>query len=113
VLDQHYGQRVTQLLLLAQLRRLGIDISAGQLHNLLTQDREAFHRGKEEVLQAGLQVSSYVSMDDIGARHQGHNGCCLLIGSDRFACFYSSDSQSRLNFLEACGGRTPTRWSTR
>jgi hypothetical protein len=101
VLDQHHGQRVTQPLLLAQLRRLGVDISAGQLNNLLTQDREAFHREKEEVLQAGLQVSSYVGVDDTGARHQGHNGSCLLIGNDLFACFHSSDSKSRLNFLEA------------
>ncbi len=101
VLDQHHGQRVTQPLLLAQLRRLGIDISAGQLNNLLSQDRETFHREKEEVLQAGLQVSSYVGVDDTGARHQGHNGSCLLIGNDLFACFHSSDSKSRLNFLEA------------
>jgi hypothetical protein len=101
VLDQHHGQRVTQPLLLAQLRRLGIDISAGQLNNLLTQGQEVFHQEKEEVLQAGLQVSSYVGVDDTGARHQGHNGSCLLIGNDLFACFHSSDSKSRLNFLEA------------
>jgi hypothetical protein len=99
VLDQHHGQRVTQPLLLAQLRRLGIDISAGQLNNLLTQDKEAFHREKEEVLQAGLQVSPYVGVDDTGARHQGHNGSCLLIGNDLFAYFQSTDSKSRLNFL--------------
>lgn len=101
VLDQHHGQRVTQPLLLAQLRRLGLDLSAGQLHNLLTQDKEVFHQEKAEVLQAGLQASSYVGVDDTGARHQGHNGSCLLIGNDRFACFHSSDSKSRLNFLEA------------
>jgi hypothetical protein len=100
VLDQYYGQRVTQPLLLTQLRQLGIDISAGQLNNLLTQDKEAFHQEKEEVLQAGLQVSSYVGVDDTGARHQGHNGSCLHIGNDLFAYFHSSDSKSRLNFLE-------------
>ena len=49
-------------------------------------------RLKEEVLQAGLQVSSYVGVDDTGARHQGHNGSCLLIGHDLFACVHSSDS---------------------
>lgn len=100
VLDQYYGQRVTQPLLLTQLRQLGIDISAGQLNNLLTLDQEAFHQEKEEVLQAGLQVSSYVGVDDTGARHQGHNGSCLHIGNDLFAYFHSSDSKSRLNFLE-------------
>jgi hypothetical protein len=100
VLDQHHGQRVPQALLFAQLRRLGIDISAGQLNNLLTQDKERFHQEKAEVLQAGLQASTYVGVDDTGARHQGHNGSCLLIGNDRFASFHSSASKSRLNFLE-------------
>jgi hypothetical protein len=101
ILDQYHDQRVTQSLLLTQLRQVGIDISAGQLHNLLTRDRDAFHQEKEEVLQAGLQVSSYVGVDDTGARHQGHNGSCLHIGNDLFASFHSSDSKSRLNFLEA------------
>lgn len=100
VLDQHHGQRVPQGLLLAQLRRLGIDISAGQVNNILTQDKEAFHREKDEVLQAGLQASAHVGVDDTGARHQGHNGSCLLIGNERFAYFRSSESKSRLNFLE-------------
>jgi hypothetical protein len=100
VLDQHHGQRVPQGLLLAQLRRLGIDISAGQIHNILTQDREAFHREKDEVLQAGLLASTHVGVDDTGARHQGHNGSCLCIGNELFAYFRSSDSKSRLNFLE-------------
>jgi hypothetical protein len=100
VLDQHHGQRVTQPLLLAQLHRLGIDISAGQLHNILTQDKDVFHQEKAEVLQAGLQTSAYIGVDDTGARHRGHNGSCLLIGNDLFAYFHSSDSKSRLNFLE-------------
>jgi transposase IS66 family protein len=100
VLDQHHGQRVTQPLLLAQLRQLGMDISAGQVNNILTQDKETFHREKDEVLQTGLLVSPYVGVDDTGARHRGHNGSCLLIGNDLFAYFRSSDSKSRLNFLE-------------
>jgi hypothetical protein len=100
VLDQHYDQRVTQPLLLTQLRQLGVDISAGHLNNILTQDKETFHQEKEELLPTGLKVSSYVGVDDTGARHQGHNGSCLHIGNDLFAYFHSSDSKSRLNFLE-------------
>ena len=82
------------------MHHLGIDISAGQVNNILTRDKETFHCEKGEVLQAGLQVSSYVGVDDTGARHRGHNGSCLLIGNDLFAYFHSSDSKSRLNFLE-------------
>src|SRR5262249_51212872 len=100
-LHQYHHQRVTQPLLLEQLRQLGIDISAGQLNNLLTEGREAFHHEKEELLPAGLQVSSYIQVDDTGARHQGQTGFCTHIGNDLFASFESTDTKSRLSFLEA------------
>lgn len=100
VLHQHHHQRVTQPLLLEQLWQLGIDISAGQLNNLLTEDREVFHREKEELLPVALAVSSYIQVDDTGARHQGQTGYCTHIGNDLFAFFESSDNKSRLNFLE-------------
>ena len=52
------------------------------------------------MLPAGLEVSTYVQVDDTGARHQGRNGYCTHIGNDLFATFESTDSKSRLNFLE-------------
>ncbi len=56
------------------------------------------------MLPAGLEVSPYVQVDDTGARHQGHNGYCTHIGNDLFAYFESTDSKSRLNFLEMLRG---------
>lgn len=100
VLYQYHHQRVTQPLLLEGLRQWGIDISAGQLNNLLTENRDAFHHEKEELLPAGLQVSRHVGVDDTGARHQGQTGYCTHIGNDLFAFFESTEHKSRLNFLE-------------
>jgi hypothetical protein len=108
VLDQHHHAHVTQPLLLQQLRDYGIDISSGQLSRILTENQEAFHQEKDEVRVAGLQTASYIGADDTGARHQGRNGYCTVIGNDLFACFESTDSKSRLNFLEVMHGRQ--RW---
>ena len=47
-----------------------------------------------------MEVSTYVQVDDTGARHQGHNGFCTHIGNELFAYFESTDSKSRENFLE-------------
>jgi len=104
VLDQYYHAHVTQPLLLEQLHDFGIDISAGQLHNLLTEGTEAFHQEKADVLAAGLRLSSYLSTDDTGARHQGRNGSCTTVGNHLFAYFQSSGSKSRLNFLQVLQG---------
>src|SRR5258708_2562332 len=54
ILDQYHQAQVTQPLLLAQLWEYGIDISAGQLHRILTEDKEVFHHEKAEILAAGL-----------------------------------------------------------
>ena len=104
IISQYHYQHVTQPLLLEQLDHLGIDISAGQLNGILTEKKDSFHDEKTEVLLAGLEVSSYVQVDDTGARHQGHNGFCTHIGNELFAYFESTDSKSRQNFLEVLRG---------
>ena len=100
LLHQYYHAHVTQPLLLAQLHDWGIEISAGQLNHLLTEGHDAFHQEKAELKAAGLATSSYIQADDTGARHQGRNGYCTYIGNERFAWFASTDSKSRVNFLE-------------
>jgi hypothetical protein len=100
ILHQYHHQHVTQPLLLEQLHQLGIDISAGQLNRILTEGKDAFHQEKAELLPAALAVSTYVEVDDTGARHRGHNGSCTHIGNELFASFASTESKSRLNFLE-------------
>ena len=100
ILHQYHHAHVTQPLLLEQLREWGVDISAGQLSAIITCGKERFHAEKEELLRVGLEVSSYVHVDDTGARHQGNNGYCTHIGNERFAYFASTASKSRINFLE-------------
>ncbi len=104
ILDQYHQAQVTEPLLLEQLWEYGIDISAGQLHHILTENKERFHQEKGEVLAAGLAASSYIGTDDTGARHQGKNGYCTAIGNDLFAYFESTDCKSRLNFLQVLQG---------
>jgi hypothetical protein len=104
IIHQYHHQHVTQPLLWEQLDQLGIDISTGQLSRILTEGKDAFHQEKAELLPAGLAVSTYVQVDDTGARHQGHNGSCLHIGNELFAYFESTDSKSRQNFLEVLRG---------
>lgn len=104
ILYQHNHCNVTQPLLLEQLRDLGIDISAGQISRILTENKDNFHEEKAEVLAAGLQTASYIGADDTGARHDGKNGYCTAIGNDLFAYFESTDSKSRLNFLKVLRG---------
>jgi hypothetical protein len=104
ILDQYHQAGVTEPLLLEQLWEYGIDMSAGQLHRILTENKDAFHEEKAEVLAVGLAESSFIGTDDTGARHRGKNGYCTVICNDLFAYFESTDSKSRLNFLQVLQG---------
>ncbi len=104
ILYQHNQCRVTEPLLLEQLHEFGIEISSGQLHAILTQGHEIFHEEKQSILEAGLQMSPYVQVDDTGARHDGKNGFCTVICNPFFAYFETTYSKSRINFLNILRG---------
>jgi hypothetical protein len=85
---------------LEQLHDLGVDISSGELSNLLTRKLDGFHEEKAEILSVGMAVSQVLHTDDTGARHAGKNGYCTHIGNELFAWFSSTESKSRIHFLE-------------
>jgi len=99
LLHQYHHQQVTQPLLLEQIREFGIDISSGELNNILIRDKKLFHEEKKDLLRTGLSFSEYIHVDDTGARHKGKNGYCTHIGNDFFAYFESSRYKNRINFL--------------
>ena len=99
IIYQHHHCQVTQPLLLEQLQEWGVDISSGQINRILSEKQDIFHHEKDNLLKAGLSASSYVSVDDSGARHQGKNGYVTQIGNAFFAWFESTGSKSRINFL--------------
>jgi Transposase IS66 family len=104
ILYQHYQCRVPQPLIYEQLRDLGIEISVGQINEILTKKIGVFEEEQKEVLRVGLETAEYIHTDDTGAKHQGKNGFCTVIGNDYFAYFKSSGSKSRRNFLEVLQG---------
>jgi hypothetical protein len=104
ILYQYYHNHVTQPLLQEQLWHSGIDISRGQISRILTENKEVFHEEKAGMLPVALAVSSYIGTDDTGARHQGDNGFATVIRNEFFTYFESTDSKSRLNFLQILQG---------
>ena len=104
ILYQHYQCRVPQPLIYEQLREWGIEISVGQVNRILTESSAGFGQEQQQVLRVGLATAEYIQTDDTGARHQGKNGYCTVIGNQWFTYFQSSGSKSRRNFLEVLQG---------
>jgi len=105
ILYQYYGCHVTQPLIVEQLNELGVQISTGQVNNIIIKNKERFHKEKDQILDTGLKISAHINVDDTGARHNGTNGYCTHIGNELFAWFKSTESKSRINFLSLLRGR--------
>lgn len=102
----HQGQS-TLPRVVALLRSVGVAISERQVQRLLTEGHDAFLNENHDVLRAGLESASWISVDDTGARHKVANAFCTQIGNDGFTWFGTRTSKSRLNFLELlCAGPT-------
>jgi Transposase IS66 family len=99
LMHYHQGQSTLPRLTVL-LRSMGVSISGRQVRRLLSDNKDAFVAEARDVLRAGLETSSWVSVDDTGARHRGKNGFCTQIGNDWFTWFGTRWSKSRLNFLD-------------
>lgn len=99
LMQYHQGQstlpRVTTL-----LQSVGVSISKREVQRLLTEHQDDFLDEARDVLRAGLAQSSWISVDDTGARHRATNGFCTQIGNADFTWFGTRPSKSRLNFLD-------------
>src|SRR5215212_5806561 len=99
LMQYHQGQstlpRVTAL-----LQSVGVSISKREVQRLLTEHQDDFLDEAQDILRAGLARSSWISVDDTGARHKAANGFCTQIGNDDFTWFGTRTSKSRLNFLD-------------
>ena len=100
ILHQYHACRVTESLLLDQLHACGILISAGQLNNILIENKDSFIEEVAELLPVASRVEEQVQVDDTGGRHNGQNQYTTIIGNRWFSIFATTDSKSRVNFLK-------------
>ncbi len=75
---------------------LGILISAGQISNFLTEGHEAFHREKEEIVEAGLSSGPWQHIDDTGTRVDGANWHCQVICNPLYTAYFTTERKDRL-----------------
>lgn len=94
-----YAQCMTQPCILDFLHGIGIEISSGQVHNILMNESASFSVLAEKILSVGLKMAEYIETDDTGAKHRNKTGYCTYIGGQHFSYYKSTPSKSRENFL--------------
>ncbi|QAB00942.1 hypothetical protein DC439_24360 (plasmid) [Agrobacterium tumefaciens] len=100
----HAHGQVTTTRLTTLMNDIGLDISKRQMVRLLTKELDGFVAEDAAVLHAGLVSSSYVAVDDTGARHSHNISYTAHIGGPNLTVFRTTKSKSRLSLLSLLRG---------
>jgi len=111
VLSLYYGSEVTQPKIVEFLRHLGIFISEGQVANLLTKDKNAWHAEKEAIYRAGLESSSWQHIDDTATPVDGQTQHCHVVCNPLYSAYFTRPAKDRLTVISLLQHRTePAYW---
>ena len=95
-----FGMQATEPKMLEFFDNFGIQVSSGQLSNILIKDKAIFHTEKEAVYEAGLRSSPWQHMDDTGARVNGQNQYCQIVCNPLYTAYFTTEKKSRLTVID-------------
>jgi len=95
-----FGMQATEPKILEFFDNFGIQISSGQLSNILIKDKAIFHTEKDAVYEASLRSSPWQHMDDTGARVNGHNQYCQIVCNPLYTAYFTTKKKSRLTVVD-------------
>jgi hypothetical protein len=89
---------------------VGVQISAGQVSNLLIQHQERFHGEAQAVLAAGLRSSPWQHLDDTPTRVNGQNHACHVLCNPLYTAYQTTAAKDRPTVLDVLQGGAPRRF---
>ncbi len=110
VLALYYGAQMSEPKVAELLRNVGIQISAGQVSNLLIKDHTVFHEEKDALYQAGLASSPWQHLDDTSTRINGRNGYCHIVCNPLYTAYFTTEAKDRLTIIDVLTNHQPRRF---
>jgi hypothetical protein len=104
VLALYYEGGMSEPRILEVLQTVGMQISAGQLSDLLIKQQEVFHAEKAAVVRAGLLSSPWQHLDSTGTRVNGANHHCHVLCNPLYSFYCTAPSKDRLSVLRVLLG---------
>jgi hypothetical protein len=96
----YFGSQVTEPKILEFVGHIGIQISPGQISNLLIKGQEEFHAESDAVFEAGQRSSPYQHIDDTTTRVNGQNHNCHILCNSVYTAFRTRLHKDRLTVLD-------------
>ena len=110
VLALYYGAQMSEPKVAELLRNVGIQISAGQVSNLLIKDHTVFHEEKDALYQAGLASRPWQHLDDTSTRINGRNGYCHIVCNPLYTAYFTTEAKDRLTIIDVLTNHQPRRF---
>ena len=106
----YFGAQMSEPKVAELLRSVGVQISDGQVSNLLIKDQGVFHAEKDALYRAGLASSPWQHLDDTSTRVNGQNGYCHIVCNPLYTAYFTTASKDRLTVLEVLTNHRPRRF---
>lgn len=100
VIVMHYGMQTTEPKILDFLHHFELQISAGQLSNMLIKDQDSFHAEKDAIYEAGLRSSPWQHIDETSARVNGQNQHCHIVCNPLYSAYFTTEKKDRLTVID-------------
>src|SRR6266853_3278509 len=106
----YFGAQMSEPKVAELLRSVGVQISDGQVSNLLIKDQAAFHAEKAALYQAGLASSPWQHLDDTSTRVNGQNGYCHVVCNPLYTAYFTTTTKDRLTIIDVLTNYRPRRF---
>jgi hypothetical protein len=106
----YFGMETSEPKIREFLMYMGIQISEGEISNLLIKGQENFHAEKEAVYEAGLRSSAFQHGDDTETRVNGQNQHCFVVCNPVYTSYHTVPNKDRLSVLDVLRNGRPRRF---
>ena len=106
----HFGMQTTEPKIREFFGHFGIQISSGQLSNILIKDNETFHAEKDAIYEAGLRSSPWQHIDETGARVKGQNQHCHIVCNPLYSAYFTTEKKDRLTVIDVLSNASERRF---
>jgi len=103
----YYGAQMSEPKVAELLRSVGVQISDGQVSNLLIKDHTVFHAEKAALYQTGLASSPWQHLDDTSTRVNGQNGYCHIVCNPLYTAYFTTATKDRLTVIDVLTNHRP------
>ena len=106
----YFGSGMSEPKIQELYENVGLEISAGQLSNLLIKGQDEFHTEKEAVYKAGLRSSPWQHTDSTSTRVDGQNQNCHIVCNPLYTIYSTTLRKDRLSVLDVLRGGLPRQF---